>query len=409
VALQLPDGTWLSADRFWRFSGNRWTPVVPPGTGRPGLFWFLRSPNWFPAILVAGLIALIPVVGYMNLYGWALATAANLRAGYQIAAPANFDYIGRGARYFAWGCLVGLVNFTIALVAALLAGGSTYAARQDWAWTIAIGAGTGFTVLALLGFVVAPLAVPVLQLIDREGFAAAMSPSRVARTVGQNWDVAWYGALASLAWLLIYWAATSVGSLVPIVGLFAGYLLAIPANGALGLMLAAPLARFGDPPATFNRTHTNLVLAAYVAYSALIALSVWAIGLFAASLISGHPDEVQCVFRSGCSYDYNGERETIADVSSDPNAKLIRARVVFVNHSASSQSIDASDFWLHPEGAKPLEIGPSSQCALPRSGQVPAHSRTTETVCFEVADTSGTFDLHLPWTGLHQEVNIAAG
>jgi ABC-type thiamine transport system substrate-binding protein len=172
-------------------------------------------------------------------------------------------------------------------------------------------------------------------------------------------------------------------------------------------MLAAPLARFEDPPATFNRAHTNLVLAAYVAYSALVALSVWGVGIFTANLISSHPDDVQCVFRNGCNFAYDGQRETVADVSADPHANLIRARVTFINHSSSPQAI-STDYWLHPVGSKPLEIGLSRQCEVPQPETVAARSRVTQTVCFEVSDTNARYDLHLPWTGLQQDVRIAS-
>jgi hypothetical protein len=286
MALQLPDGTWLSPDRYWRYAGGRWTPMVPPTTGPPGLFWFLRSPNWFPAILIIGLIALLPVVGFMNLYGWALATAANLRAGYQVAAPATFDYIGRGARYFAWGCVVGLLDFILAAVVAVVTGALVYTAGHDWRWTIAIAAAGGVTVLSVLGLVIAPLAVPVLQLIDHDGFGSALDPRRVAGVTRQNWDAAWYGALANLTWIVLYYAANAAGALVPFVGFVAGFLLTIPAYGALGLMLAAPLARFGDPPQTFDRTNTRWLIAAYVAYTGFIALAAWGIALLVAALTS---------------------------------------------------------------------------------------------------------------------------
>jgi hypothetical protein len=285
MALQLPDGTWLSVDRFWRYSGGRWTPVVPPATGRPGLFWFLRSPDWFSAMLISGLIALIPVAGLMNLYGWSLATASNLRAGYHIAAPANFEHIARGVRYFAWGCIVGLCNFVMAAVVALVAGALTYAVGGQWSWTIAIGAASALTSLSVVGLVLAPLTVPVLRLIDQRGLAAALKPRLVADAVSQNWDAAWYGALANLTWIVLYIGAQSVGAFVPLLGFIAGLLLAVPAYGVLGLMLAAPLARFGDAPATFDRTHTRLVLAAYAAYTAVIVLVGWGVALFIASVV----------------------------------------------------------------------------------------------------------------------------
>jgi len=56
-----------------------------------------------------GLIGLVPFVGAMDIYGYAIATARNLRAGYRVLPPASFNYLGAGAPVFvlsfAWSAI----------------------------------------------------------------------------------------------------------------------------------------------------------------------------------------------------------------------------------------------------------------------------------------------------------------
>src|SRR5260370_21772822 len=113
---QIPDGTWVTADGRWRWVNDQWTPLPPTLSGRPGLLWFTSGPNLLVTILLSGLIGLIPIAGTMNLYGYALAAARNLRAGYRVLPPVNFSYLGRGAPatvlLLAWSAL----SFVVAVM-----------------------------------------------------------------------------------------------------------------------------------------------------------------------------------------------------------------------------------------------------------------------------------------------------
>jgi hypothetical protein len=401
VPVRLPDGSWLADDLRWRFSGGRWSPIaLRPRAGRPGLFWFLESPGWFPAALLSGLIALIPVAGYMNLYGWSLATADNLRAGYPLAAPANLDHVGRGVRYVAWGCLVGLVNILLTVAVGGGAAAVAFAASGQLVWTIAIGLVSSWTWGMAMSLVMRPLALPVLQLCEREGLRAALRPARIWGELRGHWDAAWYGVLALLTWTAAYYAAYFVVSFIPIIGGFAVFAVLIPANGILGLLLAAPLARYDDPPPTFERTHTNLLVGGFAALTALGVVLAWSLALVAGSVVSSHPQETACFFESGCHFQYSGSRETIARVSRDPaDRTLLRVRVDFINGGGAQQTVDPTDYWISPSDEHSTQTAPSTDCPTPRATSVSAHSRESQTVCFRITDSSEYYDLHLPWTG----------
>ena len=89
MAIQhLPDGSPISADGRWLWRGGRWIPT--PAAGGIGAFWFTSAPEWAVTLLLIGLIGVIPFVGTMNLYGYSIVTARNLRSGYRVLPPANF-------------------------------------------------------------------------------------------------------------------------------------------------------------------------------------------------------------------------------------------------------------------------------------------------------------------------------
>src|SRR5437867_8056098 len=77
--------------------------------------WPFRDPEWFNKIVLMGLIGLIPVVGWLQLLGWMLASLDNLRHGWQVLPPAAFRYATRGINLSAasliWGLLVAVLVY----------------------------------------------------------------------------------------------------------------------------------------------------------------------------------------------------------------------------------------------------------------------------------------------------------
>jgi hypothetical protein len=78
--------------------------------------WPVRDPEWLTKILIIGLINVIPIVGAINGLGWMLASMDRLRAGEEKLAPANFSYLGRGARVFVVYLIYGLALVALGLL-----------------------------------------------------------------------------------------------------------------------------------------------------------------------------------------------------------------------------------------------------------------------------------------------------
>lgn len=78
--------------------------------------WPVRDPDWLTKILIIGLINVIPIVGAINGLGWMLASMDRLRSGEEKLAPANFSYLGRGARVFVVYLIYGLALVALGLL-----------------------------------------------------------------------------------------------------------------------------------------------------------------------------------------------------------------------------------------------------------------------------------------------------
>ncbi|MDQ6747471.1 MAG: DUF4013 domain-containing protein [Candidatus Dormibacteraeota bacterium] len=172
-----------------------------------------RDPEWFSKFLVTGLIFLIPIVGWINLTGWMLATLDNYRQGRVELPPAGFHYIGRGANVFVVGLLYALAIAAVLLVpmglvvlAAMGSQLSTPAAPYAGAPPSAFGAlaplwGGGGMLVGIVGYIFMPA---VIINTERGGIGGGLN-------VGAVWQMAaasWKNSL--VAGLLIY-AAYFIG------------------------------------------------------------------------------------------------------------------------------------------------------------------------------------------------------
>lgn len=393
MAIQhIPDGSLVSADGRWLWRGGQWIEV-PAATGQPGLFWFFNTPQWAQSILIMGLIGLIPIVGILNLYGYAIATSRNLRAGWRVLPPAGFGYLGLGAPVtvlsFAWSFIV--------LLLALLAGGfvwlTLFAQTHHWPLPVAIGVATGITVLGLLSAITAPVLVPALEMSGREGWRV-FHVGRLVRHTLDHWRAVWYGFAVYLLWNVLYLGLGIVASAVP----FGSLLAAVVALPVMAAMLAVPLARFDDPPAGFSKGAANALAAGWVAFTLLLLAIPWAVGLTAAAIINSHPEETACFFQSGCNFAYSGSLETIARVqrgAEDPT--LVTVDVTFINRSARPAFIDPADYSARTTNGTDLPI--SSACPARTPASVAPGGRLEQRVCFQLPDARARFEVHLPWTG----------
>ena len=148
--------------------------------------WPVRDPDWVVKLILIGLISLIPIVGPINNIGWMVATVDRLRAGEEMMAPANLDYIVRGARIFLvqliYVCAILVVGFAFYLPGLALAvhqnNGNANAA------VIALVILLNFVTFGVftLGSLAYTFALPAMILtVDREGISAGLRVVSVVR------------------------------------------------------------------------------------------------------------------------------------------------------------------------------------------------------------------------------------
>lgn len=198
------------------------------------LFWFTGTPDWEQRVLVTGLIALIPIVGAINLSGWTLVTIDRIRQGWKELPPARFDYLERGVAPF-------LVTFLYGLVAALFIfgiGAAGIFVAVSYRSLVVLGVLiVAFATLLLIAWWLIALFLWAAILIgsDRLGLGRALNPATLVRLARQNLDSSLHAALivgaGSLAIGLIGLVISFIvpfGSLVVSIALPGLYVMAVP-------------------------------------------------------------------------------------------------------------------------------------------------------------------------------------
>jgi uncharacterized membrane protein YfbV (UPF0208 family) len=153
--------------------------------------WPVRDPEWVVKILIIGLINLIPIVGAINSIGWMLASMDRLRAGEEKLAPANLDYLGRGARVFIVELVYAVAVVAIGMVAYVPALAITIQQNhgQANAGLIALAflltlAAFGLITLGSLAFTF--MLPSVILAVDARGIAAGLHVGDVLRRSRAN-------------------------------------------------------------------------------------------------------------------------------------------------------------------------------------------------------------------------------
>jgi hypothetical protein len=388
---QIPDGTWISDDGRWMWRDARWIPM--PATQQTGVFWFMSTPKWAPTLLIMGLIGLIPFVGTMDIYGYAIATARNVRAGYRVLPPASFNYIGLGAPVAVLQLAWALITFLLMLASGSAVGFAAFGQSHSLAWAIGLGVPGGFTVLGILNLPTVPLFVPAMEMSEREGWGI-FRVNRLLRHAITHWRSAWYGVAIFILWYAMYFALALVLGIVP----FGSILAVVAGIPVLAPMIANPIALFDDPPAGFGKGAANALAAAWLAVFVLSLGGIWGIGIVAASVVSSHPDEVACVFDPTCNFTYSGNLEAIARVRRDPgDATLVTVDVTYINRSGAATTVDPAAYYARTTTG--LDLQPSQDCPAPQAASVAPGARLAQQVCFKLPDTTVGFEVHLPWIG----------
>lgn len=225
----------ISQDGRWWWDGRVWRSRLVEG--ELDLFWFTTTPEWFERVLLTGLIALIPIVGQINLYGWTLEATDMVRRRWRELPPAGFQYLERGVAPFVVFLVYGLVAFfvivsiAIGIVASLLTRRAevvipTIAVLLFFALCFAIA----WWLITLYLFAAALIGA------DRLGIARALDPRTLFHLARKNHPV-------SLAVALTYGVASlalgAAGSVIP----FGGLLIAV-ALPAVYATFVPKLARF---------------------------------------------------------------------------------------------------------------------------------------------------------------------
>ena len=172
--------------------------------------WAFKDPQWPGKMLLQGLIAFIPIIGWMAMLGWLMMAIDNLRAGRTELPPAGFHLV-RGAGIFFVLLIYSLV-LTIPGDVLLVLGVIVAAANQQ-----SSGAGAGaaagalFALAYVLYFAVGlflRFLLPALILsTNRGGFAGGLDVQKVWRlsTTPKVGNV--------IIAALIIWVASIIGGL----------------------------------------------------------------------------------------------------------------------------------------------------------------------------------------------------
>jgi Protein of unknown function (DUF4013) len=137
--------------------------------------WPFQDPGWFGKMIVQGLIFIIPIVGWIALYGWLVMAIDNYRAGRRELPPAGF-HLGRGVALFVV-YLVWVIVFNIpgGIFSGAGSGGHNSAA-----------AGFGSLLGFLLGLFLAFLVPAIYLNTYRAGFSGGFDISAIWRTATSN-------------------------------------------------------------------------------------------------------------------------------------------------------------------------------------------------------------------------------
>jgi len=186
-----------------------------------------------------GLIAVIPIVGSIVLYGWTLVLVERLRGRWRELPPPGFDYIERGVAPFVVLLVYGLGALFVVASLVGLAVVSAIAVHP----LIPLAVLLGFVAFALLlaGWGVSFYCFgAVLLLSDRQGIERALNPRTIWRTARANHRVSVRVGVTYLVCTVVLAVITiPLGLVIPFAGLLVG--LALPAVFAI---LAPALAGF---------------------------------------------------------------------------------------------------------------------------------------------------------------------
>lgn len=181
---------------------------------RESLNWPMHDEGWIEKILLIGLIALIPIVGTINLYGWMLSILDNLRAGQRRLPPAGF-YLERGTNLFVVRLLYGIAIYVaLGVVAGSVLLSLALQHRLGLA-AVLVTVAIAYPLAVMLGILLGAVDPLIAVATERGGIAGGLDPMRVLRLFNEHPVAARHAALGGLAGYFIMVA----GSILSIIGL----------------------------------------------------------------------------------------------------------------------------------------------------------------------------------------------
>ena len=204
--------------------------------------WAFRDPQWPSKMLVQGLIAIIPIVGWIAMNGWLMMAFENARQGKNELPPAGF-HLERGfpiwVIFIVYGIVLGIPGGILYVVGAL----ATNSSNNNG--VIAVGA-----LIQILGYLVSlagslffRFLIPSLIVhVYRGGFSAGMDVQRV-------WQMATVNVNNSIVAGLIIFVASIIGGLGFIVCCI-GLIFTVPYENTINAGAAAWWEKTHEVPST---------------------------------------------------------------------------------------------------------------------------------------------------------------
>jgi hypothetical protein len=186
--------------------------------------WGFRDPGWAGKMLLQGLIALIPIVGWIAMTGWLMMAFENIRAGKNELPPAGF-HLERGIAIFG----VFLIYGVILQIPGWVLGTGSPLVGLGYLW--------GFLASLFLSYLVPSLIVHTYH----HGFAGGMNVSGVWRLTRNN-------VSNSVAAGALIWVASIIGGLGLIVCII-GIIFTVSYENVIQAGVAAWLERVNAEPA----------------------------------------------------------------------------------------------------------------------------------------------------------------
>jgi hypothetical protein len=203
--------------------------------------WAFRDPQWPGKLLVQGLIAIIPIVGWIAMTGWLMMAFENARNGRNELPPAGF-HLERGIAIFVVFLVYGVVLNIPALVLYVIGGATASAGNGSNA--AAVAGSSLFSLAGLLSFaggLFFRFLIPSLIVHTYHGgFAGGFDLARV-------WSLATLNVTNSIIAGLIIFVASLIGG----VGFLCciGFIFTIPYENTINAGAAAWFERQQAAPA----------------------------------------------------------------------------------------------------------------------------------------------------------------